>query len=58
MISWIVKGFSEVVNLHNGENDVGLISNTVEGDGGDHHYHEIEDPIGTTRNNKLGQKPT
>jgi hypothetical protein len=34
--------------LHDGKDDIGLISNAVESNRGDHHDHEVEDPVGTS----------
>jgi hypothetical protein len=34
--------------LHNSEDDIGLVSDAVERNWGDHHDHEVEDPIGTS----------
>lgn len=35
--------------LHNSEDDIGLVSDTLKGNWRDHHDHEVEDPIGTAR---------
>lgn len=32
-------------NLHNGENNVGLVVNVIESDRGDHNHEEVEDPV-------------
>ena len=37
----------DVGNLHNSEDDVGLVFYVFECHGGDHHDHEVEDPVGT-----------
>jgi hypothetical protein len=39
-------------SLHNSENNVGLISNAVERNWGNHDDHEVEDPIGTIEKKK------
>lgn len=33
--------------LHDGEDDVGFVSDVLECNGRDHHHHEVEDPVGT-----------
>lgn len=41
------RGHHEGVD--DGEDDVGLVADGVEGDGGDHDDHEVEDPVGRRR---------
>lgn len=36
-----------VGTLHDSEYDIGFVSNAFEGNWGDHHNHEVENPVGT-----------
>lgn len=33
------------IGLHDCEDNIGFVSDVLESDGGDHHHHEVEDPV-------------
>lgn len=45
MPNWAQGGRREI--LHNSEDDIGLVSNAIKCHGGNHHNHEVKDPVGT-----------